>query len=266
MLRTNRLGETNINKQGDKMEIIEYITSHNCTIRFKTNDFIKFNVKYSDFKNGSVKNPYYPSIFKFGYVGGIKNPTRHELYNTWFNLIKRTKDDKYYESKPTYEKCDICDRWLNFTNFVEDYTKLLGYSKNKRRFLDKDIISDAGYYSLETCCLVNSHTNTFFAMISRNNSLHKTGVWFDGESYISQIRYKEVHLIKRFKDIDSASIFYWSNKMLFLRDIINQEKEELSSLLKNKFERLMVQDGVSIESLKEIHRVVGKTLDKKSKE
>ena len=50
-----RLGATNINKEGRKMKISEYISSNNCTIEFE--DGVTVKSYYKAFKDGIVKHP-----------------------------------------------------------------------------------------------------------------------------------------------------------------------------------------------------------------
>lgn len=52
----NRLGESNYNKKGEKITIIEYINNQDISIQFEDGIIIKHR-SYSDFKNGSVKHP-----------------------------------------------------------------------------------------------------------------------------------------------------------------------------------------------------------------
>lgn len=58
MEKKNKVGETNIAKNGQKMMIVEYFNSQNITVEFSDGTIIK-NKNYDAFKKGSIKNPNY---------------------------------------------------------------------------------------------------------------------------------------------------------------------------------------------------------------
>jgi uncharacterized protein YdaL len=99
----NRLGEINYNTYGNKMEIIEYISSNNITLKFD-DGYILTNRDYTAFKKGNIRYPYDKSIYNIGYIGegiykplinGIKTHEKHFL--CWakgcINEIHGYKDD-----------------------------------------------------------------------------------------------------------------------------------------------------------------------------
>ena len=55
-LKEKRLGETNINKDGEKMTIIEYRNGHDIDIQFEDGT-IAYNREYRNFKNGHLTKP-----------------------------------------------------------------------------------------------------------------------------------------------------------------------------------------------------------------
>lgn len=54
--KQNRIGERHLMKCGDYCEIIEYINSHNITVKFDDGTVL-YKKYYVDFKNGLIKNP-----------------------------------------------------------------------------------------------------------------------------------------------------------------------------------------------------------------
>lgn len=95
------------------------------------------------------------------------NPANRRLENIWQGMIGRCYDPtnpgfRNYSSKGVR----VCDRWLVFSNFVDDFPKLPGYSKwveNPLYQLDKDKLGDGLLYSPETCCLISHEENTRLA-------------------------------------------------------------------------------------------------------
>ena len=66
---------------------------------------------------------------------------------------------------PSYKDCEVCDRWLTFSNFVEDVKQLEGYQawlNNIGQYsLDKDIkLGRCKIYSPEHCSFVTKQENT----------------------------------------------------------------------------------------------------------
>lgn len=57
-LKTDRIGETNINNQGFQMTIIAYRKNNDIDIKF-FDDFIVRNKRYCHFKDGKIKHPLY---------------------------------------------------------------------------------------------------------------------------------------------------------------------------------------------------------------
>lgn len=108
-----------------------------------------YNIAVIDVKNAKGRNDYY-------------NGKVYELYRS---MIQRCYSPLYLQKHPTYKNCKVCERWLTYSNFIEDLPKIEGYQDwliyinqhhskrtTKTVVLDKDIKS-AGekIYSLETC-------------------------------------------------------------------------------------------------------------------
>lgn len=123
------------------------------------------------------KNPYKKTVCKIGYLGTLKDgttpyttingkPTKE--YTLWRNMLKRCYDSE----KPTYKNVTVCERWHNFSQFLEDLPKIKGYDlwKNgtdKKMALNKDmyyrdlgINTDCKEYSLETCQFITQSDNS----------------------------------------------------------------------------------------------------------
>lgn len=98
-----------------------------------------------------------------GWAATSEENTR--IYQVWASMIKRCYSDKSLAHSPSYKDCTVCDRWLVFSNFVEDVKQLEGYQEwlnNKGQYsLDKDIkLGRCKTYSPEHCCFVEKKENT----------------------------------------------------------------------------------------------------------
>ena len=169
-MKNDRVGETNINNQGCPMIVIEYNNSNDIVVEFQDEYKTKIRTQYCNFKSGSVKNPYYPTVYGVG-VTGCKYPisincelTRE--YVLWHSMLCRCFDERFKEAQPTYKNVSCCKEWLNFEVFYEWLHSQENFDKwlNENKWdLDKDIIvKNNNIYSPEVCCLVPQNVNCLF--------------------------------------------------------------------------------------------------------
>lgn len=109
----------------------------------------KYKKKY--LIKGEVKDLYYPIVFNAGALGeNYKTDVGDKLKSTWNNMVSRcyNENDKDY---PSYggKNIIISDRWLVFSNFIEDAVTLDGWDLKVLNWdeftLDKDLSEDKKY-------------------------------------------------------------------------------------------------------------------------
>lgn len=143
-----------------KFKVIEYRGSYDVEIEFIDTRF-RTNAQSICVRNGSVKDPYHPSVFGVGYVGvGDYKPhingCASKCYTVWYSMIRRCYSSVYHRAKPTYKDCNVCDEWKNFQVFAAWFHK--NYKDGLH--LDKDILIDGNKdYSPETCIFVTNDEN-----------------------------------------------------------------------------------------------------------
>ncbi|AMW62697.1 HNH endonuclease [Bacillus phage DIGNKC] len=158
-------------------------------------------------KGGPV-NRFFPSVYGIGYMGLSSSKENRTAYDRWHNMISRCYNEKSHRfSSYGAIGVTVCDRWLNFSNYLEDFTKIDGYDKDNLNNLeiDKDTkVRGNKVYSLETCRFITKEENTK-EQNERNNQ-----PWFiaespDGDVYESnnQHEFAEEHSIKN-KGISSV--------------------------------------------------------------
>lgn len=175
------------------MKIVEYNNCDNIIVEFQDGDKYRLHTSYGHFKNGKCKNPFFASVYRHGYLGVDKEgnaPKVSELKNgkwvqtweahKWGNMLRRCFDNKYKEKYPTYKNVTCCNRWLCFTNFLEDLEILkqeYNWSENEILNLDKDILHKGNkIYSLENCVLVPQWINLLFIKSDTNRGDYPIGV------------------------------------------------------------------------------------------
>ena len=80
-----------------------------------------------------------------------------KAYSSWRSMLARCYSNKWHHMYPTYIGVKVCDEWLSFMTFrnwwVENQVD--GWQ------LDKDLLTDDGIYSPDTCIFVPRWMNTF---------------------------------------------------------------------------------------------------------
>lgn len=177
--KIDRIGEANVSKEGCVMKIVEYNNRFDITVEFQDEHKYRTHTSYQAFKNGECKNPFFPSVFRHGYLGIDKNGNASKTkelkdgkscftqeYQKWQGMLTRCFDNKFKEKHPTYKDVTCCERWLCFANFLEDFAILkneYNWSKDEKLTLDKDILHKGNkIYSLENCVLVPDWINLLF--------------------------------------------------------------------------------------------------------
>lgn len=174
----NRIGEKFVSKESlgaCEYIVVEYNSYSDIWIEFQDSYRAKVHTTYGACRKGSVKNPYFPSICGIGMLGLMSDGSRPTIkengeltkhYVVWKSMIQRCYDSKTQERQPTYKNVNVCDRWLIYSNFLEDIKSIEGYELWKANpslySLDKDLKQQGvknKVYSLETCCFISNIEN-----------------------------------------------------------------------------------------------------------
>lgn len=187
MQKIDRTGEEKYNNQGCLMKIVKYNSWRNIIVEFQDEYHYITNARYDHFKNGSIKNLYYPDIFNIGIIGE-KYPTRTingkhtKEYQTWHGVLERSYSIEFKQNNPAYINVTCCKEWLLYENFYEWLHSQENFNKwmlSEKSGIDKDIlIKNNKVYSPETCCLVPIRINSLFV-----KSDYKRGACLIGVTY-----------------------------------------------------------------------------------
>lgn len=169
--KKEREGELHINNQGCLMKIIKYNNFKDVDIEFQDEYRTIVNCQYHHVIDGTVKNPYYPTVCGVGILGNkhkttLLNGRRTKEYEAWRSILQRSFDDGYKNKKPTYKDVTCCDEWLLFDNFYEWIHSQSNFDKwfnDNSWHIDKDILLKGNkIYSPNFCVLVPQHVNSLF--------------------------------------------------------------------------------------------------------
>jgi hypothetical protein len=179
-----REGEENINHSGSLMKIIKYIAQDNITVLFPEQDYITYNRRYDEFKDGRIRSPFDRTVYKIGYIGQgeFEYNEKVQACHIWRDMLRRCYAEESLIKRPTYQSCTVCTEWYNFQNFAkwwyENYYEVDGQTMN----LDKDIlIKHNKIYSPETCIIVPQNINKLFIKSNATRGEYPIGVsWHKG--------------------------------------------------------------------------------------
>lgn len=175
------------------MKIVECLDNNHIIVEFQDEYKAKVKVQYGNFKSGSVRNPYAPTVYGVGMTGNKypakTNGKNTKEYDTWKHILQRCYDIKLKEKQPTYENVDCCDEWLHFENFYEWLHSQPNFDKwyeNKRWAIDKDIlVKGSKIYSPATCCLVPQNVNCLFLKREAERGPYPIGVTYKNEGFLA---------------------------------------------------------------------------------
>lgn len=177
--KKDRLGEENINYQGCLMKIVQYNSTKDILVEFQDEYKSVVHSAYKEFSNGSIKNPYFPSILGVGIVGK-KYSSNTKEYKIWNAMMRRCFSEKHKDKHPSYTDVICCDEWFLYENFYEWLHKQDNFNNWLYEYgwaIDKDILVKGNkIYSPETCLLVPQKVNSLFIKRTNDRGVYPIGV------------------------------------------------------------------------------------------
>ena len=189
-----RLYETNINCQGESMQIVNYHSAKDIDIRFMQTNNIIYHQSYSNFKKGALKDYYLPTFYDVGIVGNSKiynaNGEKTLAFKHWEYMLKRCYYKLDLQRYPTYTHCEVCNEWLNLSNF-EVWVKNNYYQcGNEKMCLDKDILfKNNKIYSPDTTIFIPERINILFTKTNAARGKYPIGVYYKqkNKKFVAQV-------------------------------------------------------------------------------
>ena len=226
-MRENRIGETNVNRQGCLMKIIEYNSSNDILIEFQDKYKYKTHAGYKEFKSGAIKNWYHQSVCDVGIVGErYKDCIRKDSeYKTWCSMLLRCFDEKYKTREPAYLDVTCCEEWLYYPNFYKWLHNQSNFDKwlcNDDWAIDKDILNKGSkIYSPETCCLVPRIVNSLFIKRANDRGLYPIGVTRHNDKFRARCDNPLLNTRKHIGLYDTAELAFMAYKK-YKEELIKQ--------------------------------------------
>ena len=243
------VGTIHKNNQGSAYEITDIVNMTTRTIKFLDSYGFSRNISLSSMSEGSVFNPYFPSLYGVGYIGQGKyvatiNGRNTQEYQLWANMLMRVYSEKYLEEFTTYRNVSVCKEWYSFQAFSEWFTLNKPEGYNTKEFdLDKDLLQlnvEYKIYSPSTTLIIPKKVNYFLSGVNKQNKLESIGVRKSGNKFYARIKdFDSGNRIspKGFKTLEEAERWYSENRKLQARKVqeymrsLNLYSEEIIQLI-----------------------------------
>ena len=154
-------------KSSGDFKILKYNDSKNVEIQFVNTRF-ETTVQLGNIKSGKVKDPYSPSVYGVGILG-TKYPSKvngviTKEYGLWVRMLERCYSDNSKKKRPTYEGCEVSDKFKSYEYFYEWCNKQIGFGvggSGNPFHLDKDLLLKGNkVYSEDSCVFIPAEINS----------------------------------------------------------------------------------------------------------
>ena len=186
------IGKVFKSKNFGDFKILKYNDRANVEIQF-LNTGCEVVVRLDNIKSGSIKDPYLPSVYGVGVIGtkypSTINGVQTREYKLWTHMLQRCYSDKYQKQRPTYEGCEVSDKFKSYEYFYEWCHKQVGFDV-KGFDLDKDLLIKGNkVYSEDSCIFIPREINTLLTKRTASRGEHLIGVYYHkrGKVFMAQV-------------------------------------------------------------------------------
>ena len=228
------VGKVCKSKSSGDFKILKYNGSKDVEIQFINTGF-ETVAQLGHIRSGEVKSPYSPSVYSIGIVGTKYPSTINDVltkeYDLWHNMLRRCYSDKYQKKQPTYEGCEVSDKFKSYEYFYEWCNKQIGFS-NQGWHLDKDLLVKGNkVYSESTCVFLPVEINSLLTKSTASRGKHLIGVSWNKTrkafvATVSKRKGKREHL-GYFKTEIEAFNAYKTAKELYIKEVANKFKSQI---------------------------------------
>ena len=186
-------------------------------------------------RNGKVKDPCVPSVYGVGVLGNKHpitiNGVLTKEYELWQSMLQRCYSDSFKKKRPTYEGCEVSDKFKSYEYFYEWCHSQVGFG-NQDWHLDKDLLIKGNkVYNESTCVFLPKEINLLLIKRDNNRGEHLIGVcWHNAsKAFVAQVSKnngKQEHL-GLFKTETEAFNAYKDAKEAFIKEQANNWKSQI---------------------------------------
>ena len=191
-------------------------------------------------------------VFNKGYIGEeISNNYSHTIsYNYWYAMLRRVYSEKQLKLKPTYKQVEVCEEWLNYTNYKQWFDKNYYTIQGQQMELDKDILDKGNkIYCPEKCIFVPHNINILFVKSNKSRGDLPIDVHFTKKNnkYCSQCndttkeRKKYNAYLGLFNTPEEAFYAYKQFKENYIKEVADEYKDRIPQKLYEAMYRYEVE-------------------------
>ena len=228
------VGKVCKSKSSGDFKIVKYNNAKNVEIQFLKTGY-EATVELGHIKIGNVKDPYAPSVYGVG-IAGTKYPSTvngviTKEYYLWHNMLQRCYNGYFKKKRPTYEGCEVSDKFKSYEYFYEWCQKQIGFD-NQGWQLDKDLLVKGNkVYSEDSCVFLPQEINSLLVKSNASRGEHLIGVCWDKakKAFKAQVRKnkgKSEHLGLFKTEIEAFNV-YKTAKESYLKEQANEWKSQI---------------------------------------
>ena len=173
-------------------KVLKYNDGRNVEIQFLKTGY-ETVARLDHIKSGEVKDPYVPSVCGVGILGA-KYPSKvngriTKEYTLWQSMLQRCYNSAYKNKHPTYEGCEVSDKFKSYEYFYEWYHSQIGFD-NQGWHLDKDLLVKGNkVYSESTCVFIPQEINSLLVKRAASRGEYLIGVSWNKtkKSFIARV-------------------------------------------------------------------------------
>lgn len=241
----DRKGDRSVNYQGVGMVVTSYRNNADIDIMFDDGTIL-YNVNYSNFRRGKIKNPMTPSVYNKGFIGIGSYTSSDEAYSVWIDMLRRCYDANTLKKFPSYKDCSVSEELLNFQCFADFYHKNQ-WADGLKLTPDKDILChmDNKIYSRNTILFVPMRINNLFTKAEKRRGKYPIGVHYskrDNKFVASYSIYtntkKTKHNIGLFETPQEAFCAYKNFKEKYIKQMADEYKDKYPNFPRKLYEAM----------------------------
>ena len=228
------VGKVCKSKSSGDFKILKYNDYGNVEIQFINTGFETI-ATLGNIKNGKVKDRYLPSVYGVGIIGtkypSEVNRVKTKEYELWCNMLRRCYSDSFKKKQPTYEGCEVGDKFKSYEYFYEWCHIQIGFA-NKDWQLDKDLLIKGNkVYNESTCVFIPKDINSLLTKSAASRGEHLIGVCWSKthkafRATVRKNKGKQEHLGLFNTEIEAFNA-YKKAKESFIKEQANQWKSEI---------------------------------------
>ena len=221
-------------KSSGDFKILKYNGSKDVVIQFLKTGYETL-ARLDNIRNGKVKDPYSPSVFGIGTVG-TKYPISEgdvltKEYMLWYNMLRRCYSDNSKKKNPTYEGCEVSNKFKSYEYFYEWCHNQIGFGVDGFE-LDKDLLVKGNkVYSEDSCIFIPKNINLLLTKCEASRGKHLIGVsWSNtNNAFVAMVRKNKgkSEYLGYFKTELEAFNAYKKAKENYLKEQANKYKSQI---------------------------------------